>query len=421
MEPCGITCLPVKYPKQVFYSKEVKGTVMSLDFQQVRQQVSAMGERAPRRVKELRKKRQDANEVLEHYAPELEGLQAKVDLAISANKYLRCALPKEAPLNHRGATPEIPDSVTLLAADGSQINPDRHAAVDYCLVNVGAIQMRQSASEPPATYVHTQLYFDDQMYTPAGRITERMVALMRDLRERVLLAELAQALDPPIITLTDGPLELWVGREGDLDAREYEVRFKEYLAALRTLCGRGASTAGYVDRPRGDLVVRLLEIARLPRDQIERAGRDYRPFLGVTDVDLFYNRLEPGERSAVYGIQSRNADQYTAELALHFFYLNVGRDGDHPYPVRVEIPAWVALNEEMLNGLHAVLVQQCQILGTRTYPYLLHRSHEVAVVTQDEKSQLENMIALEMHRKGIRVEDSSHKQATKDLPGRTRM
>jgi len=394
---------------------------MPLDYQQVRQQVSAMGEQAPRRLKELREKQEEANQILVHFAVDLGPLQAKVDLAVSQNRNLRCAIPKEAPLDHRGGAPAIPEAVTVIAADGSQINPDRHAAVDYCLVNVGAIQMKQSGTEPPVTLIQTQLYFDEQMYTATGRITERMVALMRDLRERVLLAELAQGLEPPIITLTDGPLELWVGRENGLEARDFEERFKEYLGALRRLYRGGVATAGYVDRPRGDLVVRLLEIARLPQDQIDRAGRDYRPFLGVTDVDLFRDRLLPGERSAVFGIQSRNADQYTAELALHFFYLNVGRDEDHPYPVRVEIPAWVANNEEMLDGLHAVLVQQCQILGTRTYPYLLHRSHEVAVVTQDEKEQVENLIALEMYRKGISVGELSQKQAVKDLPGRTRM
>jgi len=317
--------------------------------------------------------------------------------------------------------PALPESVTIIAADGSQIKPDRHAAIDYCLVNVGAIQMGLNGAGPPATMVQSQLYFDEQIYTTSGRITERMVALMRDLRERVLLGELIQDVAPPIITLTDGPLELWVGREDGLEARDFEARFREYLGALRRLYQGGAATAGYVDRPRGDLVVRLLEIARLPQDQIDRVGRDYRPFLGVTDAHLFKDRLMPGERSAVFGIQSRNADQYTAELALHFFYLNVGRDADHPYPVRVEVPAWVADDEGMLDNLHAVLVQQCQILGTRTYPYLLHRSHEVAIVTQDEKEQVENMIALEMYRKGILVGDRSQKQAVKDLPGRKRL
>jgi hypothetical protein len=259
------------------------------------------------------------------------------------------------------------------------------------------------------------------MYTTTGRITERMVALMRDLRERELLAEISRGLEPPLITLTDGPLELWVGREGDLEAREFEKRFKDYLRALRELHLMGASAAGYIDRPRGDLLVRLLEIAILPTDEIDRAGRDFRPFLGVTDADIFLDLLAPGERSAVFGIQSRNADQYTAELALHFFYLNVGRDEKHPYPVRVEIPAWVANQTQMLDNLHAVLVRQCKILGTRTYPYLLHRSHEVAVVTQDEKKQVERMIALEIQNRLGVVSGSSEKQAVKDAPSRSRV
>ncbi len=397
-----------------------QGLAMSLDFQQVRRQVIEMGEQAPSRAKALREKRQEAQAVLAEYATEMSALQAKVESAISANSNLRCAIPTNESLSFRGSTPPSPDQVTILAADGSQINPDRHAAVDYCLVNVGAIQMQPGDPAPPITEVRTQLYFDEQMYTATGRLTERMVALLRDLRERVLLADLAQNVDPPLITLTDGPLELWVGREGDLEAREFERKFKDYLHALRVLHNSGASTAGYIDRPRGDLLVRLLEIAKLPQDQLDWAGRDYRPFLGVTDADLFLNFLGPGERSAIFQIQSRNAHQYTAELALHFFYLNVGRDADHPYPVRVEIPAWVAANSTMLNDLHAVLIDQCRILGTRTYPYLLHRSHEVAVVTQDEKRQVENMIALEMRRRNIPIDEGSHKQATKDLTGRTR-
>ena len=98
----------------------------------------------------------------------------------------------------------------------------------------------------------------------------------------------------------------------------------------------------------------------------------------------------------------------------------MGRDEKHPYPVRVEIPTWVAVTPQMLNDLHAVLVHQSQILGNRTYPYLLHRSHEVAVVTQDEKNQLENMIALEIQRRMGMLSAVSEKQAIKNLPGRTR-
>jgi hypothetical protein len=167
----------------------------------------------------------------------------------------------------------------------------------------------------------------------------------------------------------------------------------------------------------------LLEIALLPHDALSEAGQpSQRTLLGVTDADLFRYFLGAGERSGIFGIQSRNASKYPDPLKLHFFYLNVGEGtGAKAYPVRVEIPTWVVEDTSMVEDIHAVLVEQCQVLGTRTYPYLLHRSHEVAVVTLDEKKQVERMIALELHRRGLDPGDISHKQAIKDLPGRTRM
>jgi hypothetical protein len=314
----------------------------------------------------------------------------------------------------------MPDKITILAADGSQINPDRHAAIDFCLVNVGAVMMTYGVEDPPVTRVESKLMFDEQLYTPRGRLTERMVALLRDMDERELLATMAEGLKPPLVTLTDGPLELWVGRDRDVDLKVYEQRFQEYLATLERLAGIGASTAGYIDRPRGDLLVRLLEIATLPVDQMERAGRSYRPFFRVTDLDLFEELLEPGQRSAIFGIQSRTAQKYPSDLALHFFYLNTSQKQRRPNVVRIEIPAWVAKNLQMVDNLQAVLMQQCQIMGTRSYPYLLHRSHEIALVTQEERKQVENMIALGMRQIGFEVMEVSHKQAAKDLPGRTR-
>jgi hypothetical protein len=105
-------------------------------------------------------------------------------------------------------------------------------------------------------------------------------------------------------------------------------------------------------------------------------------------------------------------------LALRFFYLNVGRT-DAAWLARVEIPAWVAEDPQKLDSLHAVLVDQCKILGTRAYPYLLHRAHETAVVTLEEKDQLTQMIILELRRRGVWVGEASHKQAAKSLGKRT--
>ena len=395
---------------------------MSLDFQQVRKQVATMGEGAPKRAALLQSLRTNALDTLNANAERTSFLRDKVGAAVQFNANLRCAVPGDEALNLTGSLPLLPPSITLLAADGSQINPDRHASVDYCLVNVGAIQMQHGTNEAPTTTVRSKLLYDEQMYTDRGRLTEQLVALRRDLYERELLADLAADTNPPVITLTDGPLELWGGRAADQNEEEFKRTFKAYLKALGKLHESGAVTAGYIDRPRGDLLVRLLEVAQLKTDEINLAGkRAQRRLLGVTDSDLFRKILAPGERSAIFAIQSRNSGLYTDQLGLHFFYLNVGGEGKKAYPVRVEIPAWAARNPEAIDQLHAILVHQCKILGTRTYPYLLHRSHEVAVVTLDEKNQVERMIALELHKRGFALHDVSQKQAVKDSAGRTRM
>jgi hypothetical protein len=106
-------------------------------------------------------------------------------------------------------------------------------------------------------------------------------------------------------------------------------------------------------------------------------------------------------------------------LALHFFYVNVGRAG-HSSLARVEIPTWVARDAQKLNLLHAVLVDQCRMMGERPYPYLLHRAHEVATVSFQERDQVTQMIALELRRRGVEVGEQSAKQGNKELSGKTR-
>jgi hypothetical protein len=92
----------------------------------------------------------------------------------------------------------------------------------------------------------------------------------------------------------------------------------------------------------------------------------------------------------------------------------------HPWLVRVEVPRWVAEDTDKLNLLQLALVQQCRVMGSRPYPYILHRAHEIAVVKFDERRQVEQMLELELRRAGSELETGSNKQSAKDLPGRTR-
>ena len=300
-----------------------------------------------------------------------------------------------------------------------RFNPDRHAEVEYGLVNVGAIHMLHGSSQTPTPSVQTHLLYDEALFTPTGSITDATVALLRDEKERSLLADLAQAAPPPVFTFTDGPMELWGAKDGGDGGSEFQEHLEVYLKALERLNALGAATAGYVDKPGAGLVTRTLEVVLTPEEQLKNI-KHFHPLRGVTDLYLYRQLLQAGERSAVFALQSQSARQYKDALSLHFFYLNVGVEAK-PWLARVEIPQWVAASPALLDQLHAVLVAQCSILGGWRYPYVLHRAHEVALVKLEEHDQVTQMILAELRRRGVPVGDKSQKQSVKNLPGRTGM
>jgi hypothetical protein len=398
---------------------------MSLDFQQLHQQVKRLGEEAPVRERQLKEKLADARDLLEAHAQNVEALRAKVERAARQVPNLRCARPETEALTGSYPPPELPPGVVVLAADGSQVAPDRHIPVGYYLVNVGAICLGLDSSEAPEIYVRSELHYGDELYTAFGTVTEGAVTLERDLKERRYLADLAADLrrqgpeGVPVVTLTDGTLELWGAKERAVEGgSSFRQKLEEYKQSLKALHDLDVITTGYVDKPRADMVLRLLELATLDEDHLDQAGRTRR-FRGLTDRGLYRELLAPGARSAVFGLQSQSVDDYTGPLELYFFYLNVGRE-EQSWPVRVEIPAWVAGDQAMLDTLQAALIQQCRVMGGKAYPYALHRAHEAAVVTYEEKGQLTQMIILELRRRGVNVDEISFKQGAKNLPGRER-
>ncbi|HZU86840.1 MAG TPA: DNA double-strand break repair nuclease NurA, partial [Anaerolineaceae bacterium] len=357
--------------------------------------------------------------LLEQHANDLEHLAQLVEIAAAANSGLRCAIPLEQALNSTFDAPVVQKPIMVIAADGSQISPDRHAAVEYGVINLGAIHMWLDENRTPEETTVSRLLYHDALHDADGNLLgEDYISLKRDLEERRMLAELARAEKTPVVALTDGPLELYGQPQ---QVARFHSLFEEYLQALAGMAGQRCAPAGYVDKPRADLVVRLLELTELtPEELSASSSRGLRRLQGVRDLDLFAARLQPGQRTAVFGLQSGSRKDYTGALALHFFYLNVGTER-HPTLARVEIPAWVANNPFLLDQAHAVLVHQSRQIGARRYPYALHRAHEIAVVHFEEREQLETMIQMEMRARGLEAGERSNKQSNKDLPtSRTR-
>ena len=181
---------------------------------------------------------------------------------------------------------------------------------------------------------------------------------------------------------------------------------------LNQLRERGALLGAYIDRPRSTFVLSLLHLASLELPAVTEENLRRNPFRPLTDLDLF-DFLGPGERSALFLLKAKGLEKYeSASHTVHFFYLNVGQNQAAPALARVELPAWIAAEPELLDTLHAAIVRQARITGG--YPYVLARADELAVISAEEREAVEMMIAIEMRRLGLQPE-LSLKQQHKNL------
>ena len=388
---------------------------MPIDYQQIYTRIKEIGVGARERRKTLEEKRTKARDLLNAYASEFDLLRSKVDSAKAADANIRCALPLDESLASSYPPPDAVKAATLIAADGSQIVPDRHDALQYYVINVGAIAMQVGSGNTPEIFTDTELHMLDEFEDTF--FSDSQVALQRDVAERKKLLEVAQKYKGTIIALTEGQLELWGAVDSD-NSRDFEKSLHDYLDALKEMERQKVITSGYVDKPGANWVVRLLEIATIPQDELNNLKK-YHPLAGVTDLWLFNQILGKHERSAVFALQAKSVEKYKDSISIHFFYLNVG-DEKKPKIARVDVPLWVVRHKDALDNLHSALIDQSKIMSNAPFPYLLHRAHEIAVVTHREKEQVDQMLALAIRNNGGEVGEISGKQSAKNLPGKAR-
>jgi hypothetical protein len=319
----------------------------------------------------------------------------------------RCALPAGETIDETFPADSSPAACLLLAADGSQIVPSAHDAVPLALINVGLIAWNTANTQAPEVSTRSAILEQFAQGTELDLISEDLVRLKRDVVELVVLADYAPQASLPVIALRDGPLELY---HEPRQSQQFEGEFSRYTQLLKQLARRGFSLAGYIDRSQSTTITQMLHIYH-NRKEAEHI---------LPDVRLMELLLPPASRSAIFELQSTSSRFYTGELRVHFFYLNVGSEAT-PYIVRVEIPAWVAFDSADVNRLQATLLEQCRMLGSRPYPYILHRAHETAVVTFEEKEHLQEALQVELRRNGVDTFQISNKLAAKELSNRTRM
>ena len=320
-----------------------------------------------------------------------------------------------------------PPSATLLAADGSQVYPDEQFPVHYYLINLAAFVYHYGVERTPEQHMVPQLFFHkDHVHDKYGRvISHRTVDDRRTIAEMHFLAEYAWAYRDearPLLALYDNRL-MYQANGGDKN--ENQLAFRQYMAALVRLHDAGAVVAGYIDDPR--LSKRFIQLLYLMSLHDEEEVKAMQHMLGqagdldgLRDWQFFRMVLEPGQRSAIMVQNSpRNLEfrQRGENYEIAFFYLNTG-DDYHPHIVRVDIPVWVARDQQAVDALHALLLEQCRMQGRNPYPYVLTRADELAVVNGRDRLKLDELIKAQVRRSTtlpVDQPDYSAKTRGKDL------
>ncbi len=361
---------------------------MPLNYASVDNNASHFAEQAQNWLIECKQIARQLNSLFTEAVSDPERLRQVIEFAQSSKSTLFLAKPlQEDPLISYPA-PNLPAAYTLLSADGSQIVPNRHRALQFGLINIGILSVGFGSGKPPEIKLVSELLEHEEVINEDGNLaSEDDIALIRDLRERVLIRdEITSQLTRPILTVTDGPLDIFY--RSDIQGKKAQAAQKQVFQLDQHLQQEGILSAGYIDKPGSSMLHNMLEIYKEvgSEPKLEPEKRH------ISDRILLGNRVPPGERSAVFEIISKRRGDPVDRLRVAFFYLNVSTVEEHPWLARVEIPWWISQQPELVGLIHAILFADAQVLDSHPYPYSLHRAHELAVVKQAEYGEIENML-----------------------------
>ena len=304
---------------------------MTLEFEKLSQEIERMGLTTSSRQAKRQAQIQALLAKLQQYAVDWEEISRCVTKAkaLADEKWFRAALPLSTtePLHQGIPAPPPPAQATLIATDGSQILPDRHAPFLYYLINVGGMVYYHGNGRSPHTFTVPQLtYPSDDLDENIAQFNSASVSIKRDLAEIGTLAQVAwqnRHETAPVIALMDQRLLYWP--IGSIDQAETLHATQSWLAAMQKIRDSQAVLAGYIDSPNKIAVLNMLYALDVDQPNFDVASLS-RHNQSLNDAELFSEFLRPGERSPVFvDISNRNDIFAQQNQAVAFFYLNPGR------------------------------------------------------------------------------------------------
>lgn len=316
------------------------------------------------------------------------------------------------PLNH-----------SIFATDGSQIAPSHHE-IAYCyLLNIGRIVLHYGQHRPPLLdSLPEVIYRPEDLYTSRqwGIRTEEWMGYRRTVSEATVLAEMvcnwaytrrASKSASPALAMVDGSLIYWF-----LDSLPQAARDRilpPILAAWDQLRVAGVPLVGYLSAPRSGEALNFLRLHTCPYPgpdcathcvgQAERAPCQV--FEPLRDTTFWATQLQPGQRGPLWQSTAQILELYGSQR-IYFCYIHTGLE-----IARVELPAWVAENADLLSlALSLTLGQVDKGYG---YPVALAEAHNQAVIRGGDRTRFFALLEQQLVQTGLKNVGVSYKEARK--------
>ena len=288
------------------------------------------------------------------------------------------ALPSWEPAD--AVYPISGDSLSVVGVDGSQIYPDPMQPVQWAYLQA----LAYSVGNDPVTqcdYIDLEglalgvihRYDLPEDLLPHSRELKAQIDYQRSILEMKTAVKTLEFL-PGRIILMDMPLVVWPPSSNS--SFQKKTLLNQFYSLLNRL--HGYPVAGVISSPTSSYLQQMLTL-------VNQDSQTSHKKCFFQDRFLLMDYLQPGERTALFELGGVGNDMAsTHQASIYFFYLCI-----NDYEIaRIEIPAWVAKDRQMVAQIHASIYQDSLALG---YSHALSMAHHLVSIPNEKAAEMNQL------------------------------
>jgi len=288
-----------------------------------------------------------------------------------------------------------------IGTDGSQVFSSAHEFSSASLINIGSVVIPYFNQSVPV-----RLASEPTVYNSSDDITtidtedkisdEDLISYERTLKEIEELTKLCRNYKKhglPIVAMLDGTLIHWhLKTFNNIYVEHFIQRFSKAILELKE---HRIPLISYISSSRSNDIINMLRIYKCPYEKVDcrknchgvpskslpcNPSQNYKSILDRKLIEkyLVEKQASNGTRTAIFKSNNSILELYPSDIKVCFFYFHTGYE-----VARVEIPAYVANDNQLLHLAHNALKLQCKVgFG---YPVVLSEAHNQAVVSKKDR------------------------------------